>query len=52
MSGISNRRLVTAWQAPSKYAGQRWDLLSVIQLRSGRLLLPISYRTHRSWGNA
>jgi len=41
----------TAWQAPKQiWQGRGGDLLSVIQLRSGRLLLPISYRTHRSWG--
>ena len=41
----------TAWQTPKRiWEGRGGDLLSVIQLRSGRLLLPISYRTHRSWG--
>jgi hypothetical protein len=33
------------------WTGRGGDLLSVIQLRSGRLLLPISYRTKRNWGN-
>ena len=40
----------TAWQTPKRiWEGRGGDLLSVIQLRSGRLLLPISYRTHRNW---
>ena len=40
------------WQAPKRiWQGRGGDLLSVIQLRSGRLLLPISYRTHRRWAN-
>lgn len=42
----------TDWQAPRRiWEGRGGDLLSVIQLRSGRLLLPISYRTSRSWAN-
>ena len=42
----------TQWE-PSRaiWRGRGGDLLSVIQLRSGRLLLPISYRTKRNWGN-
>lgn len=42
----------TAWQAPKRiWQGRAGDILSVIQLRSGRILLPICYRTDRSWGN-
>jgi len=42
----------TVWQAPKQiWGGRGGDLLSVIQLHSGRLLLPISYRTHRNWAN-
>jgi lysophospholipase L1-like esterase len=42
----------TAWRAPKQiWRGRGGDLLSVIQLHSGRLLLPISFRTQRSWGN-
>lgn len=43
---------MTGWKGPKQiWQGRGGDLLSVIQLRSGRLLLPISYRTHRNWAN-
>jgi hypothetical protein len=42
----------TKWESPSCiWKGRAGDLLSVIQLRNGRLLLPISYRTSRNWAN-
>ena len=42
----------TQWQAPRRiWEGRAGALLSVIQLRSGRLLLPICYRTNRNWTN-
>ena len=37
--------------ARSIWTGRAGDILSVIQLRSGRILLPISYMTDRSWGH-
>ncbi len=41
----------TRWQQPKPiWEGRAADLQSVIQLRSGRILLPISYLTTRSWG--
>lgn len=43
---------MTNWVGPKQiWHGRGGDLLSVIQLRSGRLLLPISYRMHRNWSN-
>ena len=43
---------MTNWVGPKQiWHGRGGDLLSVIQLRSGRLLLPISYRMHRNWAN-
>ncbi|HXK62219.1 MAG TPA: sialidase family protein [Acidobacteriota bacterium] len=44
------RRGQGAGQAPRQiWEGRGGDLQSAIQLRSGRLLLPISYRVRRSW---
>jgi hypothetical protein len=38
------------WQAPKMiWKGRAGDMQSVIQLRNGRILLPISYMTNRSW---
>jgi hypothetical protein len=42
----------TGWTAPKAiWLGHGDDLLSGIQLRSGRLLLPFAYATPRSWDN-
>lgn len=52
ISYIGSTNHATAWQPPRRiWEGRGGDLLSVIQLRSGRLLLPISYRTGRNWAN-
>jgi hypothetical protein len=49
---IRSRQHMTSWEAAKQiWAGRGGDLLSVIQLNSGRLLLPISFRTHRIWSN-
>lgn len=40
----------TRWEpAKSIWTGRAGDIVSVIQLKSGRILLPISYQTSRSW---
>ena len=40
----------TAWPSPKRiWEGRAGDMLSVVQLRSGRILLPICYRTDRNW---
>lgn len=40
----------TQWGGPTRvWKGRAGDLLSVIQLGSGRILLPISYQTDRGW---
>lgn len=40
------------WEVPKRiWAGRAGDLQSVIQLRSGRIVLPFSYLTDRTWGN-
>lgn len=43
----------TRWDAPPKriWTGRAGDLLSVIQLDSGRILLPFCDETSRSWSN-
>lgn len=42
----------TAWSTPKRiWQGRAGDLLSVIQLDSGRVLLPICYRTSRNWAH-
>jgi len=42
----------TRWNAPKPaWTGHGDDLLSGIQLRSGRLLLPFAFATSRSWEN-
>lgn len=43
----------TRWDTPPTriWTGRAGDLLSVIQLESGRILLPICYETSRSWSN-
>ncbi|MBS1850527.1 MAG: exo-alpha-sialidase [Acidobacteria bacterium] len=41
----------THWEpARNIWKGRAGDIMSVIQLQSGRILLPISYKTSRSWG--
>ncbi|PYV28538.1 MAG: hypothetical protein DMG24_01825 [Acidobacteria bacterium] len=40
------------WDPPKRiWEGRAGDLLSVVQLRSGRILLPISYLTSRTWAH-
>jgi hypothetical protein len=40
------------WQTPKMiWKGRAGDLQSVIQLSTGRIILPISYMTSRSWSN-
>ena len=40
----------TAWESPRRiWAGRAGDLLSAIQLPGGRIILPISFQTDRSW---
>jgi len=40
------------WDLPKRiWSGRAGDLQSVIQLKNGRILLPICYMTSRSWGN-
>jgi hypothetical protein len=47
---VRSRAKATQWDAPKRiWTGRAGDPLSVIQLRSGRILLPISYMTDRSW---
>src|SRR5581483_1156413 len=47
-----SRAALSAWNPPHRiWSGRAGDLLSAIQLTSGRILLPISYRTDRSWSN-
>jgi hypothetical protein len=48
---VRSRAKATQWEPPkSIWTGRAGDLMSVIQLRSGRILLPISYMTQRTWG--
>jgi hypothetical protein len=48
---VSSSGRGTQWGTPPKriWTGRAGDILSVIQLKSGRILLPISYETLRSW---
>jgi hypothetical protein len=40
------------WSAPRRiWQGRAGDLLSVIETRAGRLVLPVSYFVNRSWAN-
>jgi hypothetical protein len=42
----------TRWQQPTKiWEGYTGSLNSIIQMRSGRIVLPFSYRTTRTWTN-
>jgi hypothetical protein len=42
----------TKWEQPKRiWIGRAGDILSIVQLRSGRILLPISYMTARSWSH-
>jgi len=42
----------TAWESPRRiWAGRAGDLLSVVQLPGGRIVLPISFQTSRSWSH-
>lgn len=42
----------TKWSKPKQiWEGRAGDLQSVIQLKSGRLILPLSYLVPRSWGS-
>jgi len=42
----------TRWEPAKRiWKGRAGDILSVIQLKGGRILLPISYMTSRSWSN-
>lgn len=43
---------MTDWGTPKRiWAGRAGDLQSVIQLKNGRIVLPFSYLTDRSWSN-
>lgn len=58
---VPKKEILDIWQAKSTnktkvwnslkriWTGEAGDLLSVIQLRTGRILLPISYVTERTW---
>jgi len=49
---VRSRAGRTRWDAPKPiWTGHGDDLLSGIQLRSGRLLLPFAFATSRSWEN-
>ena len=49
---VRSRQRRKQWDEPKRiWTGRAGDLLSVVQLRSGRLLLPICYMTERSWAN-
>jgi len=62
-SSVSNEEVLEIWQAKSTnnaktwnnfkriWTGQSGDLLSALQLQSGRILLPISYVTERTWAH-
>ena len=42
----------TKWQQPTKiWEGYTGSLNSIIQMKSGRIVLPFSYRTKRTWAN-
>jgi hypothetical protein len=42
----------TAWESPRRmWTGRAGDLLSVAQLQGGRIVLPISFQTSRSWSH-
>ena len=43
---------MTQWQQPKRiWQGYTGSLNSIIQLKSGRIVLPFSYRTKRSWAH-
>jgi hypothetical protein len=48
---MSDAKASTWGEAAKIWSGSAGDLLSCIQLKSGRILLPISYKTSRSWRN-
>src|SRR5216684_3689996 len=49
---VTSRDKASRWEpATSIWTGRAGDILSVIQLKTGRILLPISYMTSRSWRN-
>lgn len=48
---MSDAKASTWGEAARIWSGSAGDLLSCIQLKSGRILLPISYKTSRSWRN-
>ena len=48
---MSDAKASTWGEASRIWSGSTGDLLSCIQLKSGRILLPISYKTSRSWRN-
>lgn len=49
---VRSRAHLANWDEPKRiWTGRAGDLLSVVQLRSGRILLPICYMTQRSWGH-
>lgn len=59
----AGRDQLDIWHARTTDGGKKWlpprpiwkgragDMQSIIQLKSGRILLPISYRVNRSWRN-
>ena len=49
---VRSRKHMKTWDPPKRiWTGRAGDLLSVIQLKSGRILLPICYMTDRSWSH-
>ena len=49
---VKSSNKATQWGlATSIWKGRAGDILSVVQLRNGRILLPISYMTDRGWGH-
>lgn len=49
---VRSRDKIAGWEAPKRIrAGQGSDLLSAIQLRNGRLMLPYAFKINRSYEN-
>lgn len=49
---MRSREKLTRWEAPKKiWEGYTGALNSVIQMKSGRILLPFSYWANRTWSN-
>jgi len=47
---VRSKEKASAWEPASRiWTGRAGDLLSCIQLHSGRIILPISYMTSRTW---